>query len=82
MYYHMLQTDRRSDVLYKFSKLTAFQKAILQTSFAIHSYPNKTILKELAQQTKLYESTVYNWFRMKRGEVRRGKRTGTLPTCE
>ena len=66
----------------RFLKLTSHQKSVLESSFAIHCYPNATTIKELAQQTMLGEKKVFTWFARRRHYIRKGISEGTLSSCE
>ena len=66
----------------KSSRLTAHQKSVLESSFAINCYPNETMIKELAQKTKLKERRVYNWFFKNRKKIKLENSEGSLSSCE
>ena len=77
--YHLGTAIRDFD---KSSRLSAHQKSVLESSFAFNRYPNATTITELAQQTKLGEATVYNWFCKKRRKTRLGEGERTLSSCQ
>ena len=57
---HNLQVARN------FPRLGVVQTSILERSFAVLRYPNKTTLNQLALQTGLREKQVVAWFARKR----------------
>ena len=59
-----------SGELKPYSKLNKNQTSILEVSFTVHPFPNKTALKELAFQTGLDEKRVSRWFAYKRFKTR------------
>ena len=66
----------------KTSKLSDNQKSVLESFFTIDCYPNRTTIKELAQQTMLNEKTIRNWFTRKRGMLRLREWQETQSNCE
>ena len=52
------------------------QRSVLETAFAIHPFPNQTTLKELALQTGLSMTRMYNWFKNTRKKTRQGRFVG------
>ena len=63
-------------------RLNKHQKSVLETAFAVYAYPSKTTLKELALQTGLSMTRVYNWFVSTRKKTRQGKFVGAQSVCE
>ena len=63
------------------------QRSALETAFAVHPLPSETTLKEIALQTGLSMTRVYNWFKYTRQRTRDGKFVGAesvgecLRTC-
>ena len=66
----------------KVSKLNHHQKSVLETSFFVNCYPNKTIVNELALQIGIHEGRVYNWFRHERERRKFREINGTSSICE
>ena len=62
--------------------MTAHQKSVLESAFAINCYPSAKTLNELAQQTKLDERTVSRWFCHKRSTIKLRKGEGTQSSSE
>ena len=48
------------------SRLSKYQRSVLELSFAVHSSPNTTTLKKLAFQTGLSKAKLARWFIAKR----------------
>ena len=46
------------------------QRSLLEASFRVQFFPNKTMLKELALQSGLEEKSVLRWFKSKRHKLR------------
>ena len=59
-------------------KVNKYQRSILEKSFAIFPYINRSTLKELAMQTGLEEKQVSSWFNYKRQKTKREKCKETL----
>ena len=49
------------------------QRSVLEASFRVQFFPNKTTLEQLALQTGLNEIKVSNWFAYRRLKTRQGK---------
>lgn len=58
----MCEDVQAAPVPRKVPRLNEYQRSILQRSFAVQRYPNKTVMKELALQTGLHEVQVLQWF--------------------
>ena len=59
-------------------ELNPNQKSLLEKSFKVQFFPNKTTLKELVTQTGLSEKYVSLWFGHRRFKTRKGTCEGTL----
>ena len=59
-------------------KINKYPRSILEKSFAIFHYINRSILKELAMQTGLKEKQISCWFNYKRQKTKREKCKETL----
>ena len=71
--YHILCLGGTVPFLEKRSILSMNQRLVLQRSFAVHCYLNKTTLKELAMQTGLPRRQVSKWFSDERYKTKSGK---------
>ena len=58
------------------------QTCILEASFSVNRYPNRTTLKQLALQTGRREESVYHWFSRKRRKIGSEEIDGKPYTCE
>ena len=74
--YHILNIDGAIPLLRNQSKMNEYQKTVLERSFAVQFYLNKTSLKELVLKTGLKESQVQHWFENSRREKRLSKCVG------
>ena len=54
-------------------ELNKHQKSVLEASFMVQFFPNKTTLNRLALQTGLDVQQVYRWFNSKRFKTRKEK---------
>ena len=73
-----------ADTYIRKPRLNKRQSSVLETAFAVHPFPNKTALKEIALQTGLSMTRVYNWFSTTRKKTiaRRGKFVGAQSVGE
>ena len=70
--YQLLFVGGSIPVSKEMPRFSRHQKSILERSFAVRPYPNKTALKELALQTELHEMQVNRWFQRKRNAMKGG----------
>ena len=75
-YTELTNVDGTIPVLRNRSKINEHQKSILERSFAVQCYPNKTSLKELSPKTGLRESQLLAWFSNNRQKKRLSKYVG------
>ena len=75
--YIVLQIGGPVRELKRTSGLNKDQESVLERSFEVICYPNKTILRTLALQTGLNELQVYGWFARKRRRVEFENSEGT-----
>ena len=76
MSYIALTVDGTVPVLTKRSRKNKKQTSLLEWSFGVNLYPNKTTIKEQALQTGLSELQIQSWYANKR------KNTGIIPSEE
>ena len=61
----------------KYRRLSSSQRSVLELTFAKNVYPDHATINSLAKQLGRNEQTLYNWFRMERFRVKKGKNQQT-----
>ena len=73
MIYSVLPIGGTIQALTNVSRLDKHPKLILERSFVVNCYPNKTTFNQLVVQTGLDKEKVRSWFRHKRWNTGKGE---------